>query len=564
MKKYSYLMLLCFAVNSAAARPNAVHTEAVSISGTIVDETGKLITYGHIHVGNPEQRYLFDASEHKELNGRGTFSVVIKKGRPHFLHFTAPNHKSLTIYLPKMIVPLTNIKIVLPGYTRNKDVDFHPQLLILQKDDRAEVNIKGKLNGASIFQFNLNNLPDGQFEYRIAGVADAHLSGIAESYITDFGLPANGSFLHDSYKSTVDTRIKKSIEVNFDAFLAAKDEEPVFITDDKRIAAFIEVQKIANKEFKANLEKAARYSEKNGTMEGFDYEAGPYYQYLVDKFKKSADREFKNFILSKIAYLCIGNKYPVEKKYLTEAIDKIKPDDYLWISDPLLLNGLFFALGGFGKGKELLYPLLDSLIEYCPSESMKPGLIYRGAAAAKAAEEEELLKKYIDLLLNNYPESQQAQIAIKRMGTNLKIMKGKALPFFSIVDIDRPGYRLDNNKLSGKICIVDFWATWCVPCIAQFPYLQKAYDKYRSKGLEIISISTDMEIDKVVEFRKKKWKLPWLNGFAGLDKQIAESFEVYAIPKIILISADGTILSASRKELEGENLEITLAKYFDK
>ena len=64
------------------------------------------------------------------------------------------------------------------------------------------------------------------------------------------------------------------------------------------------------------------------------------------------------------------------------------------------------------------------------------------------------------------------------------------------------------ESLKGKYVLVNFWATWCAPCIAELPHLQEAYRKYHDAGFEILSVSLDETRTAVADFVRVR-KLPW-------------------------------------------------------
>jgi len=108
--------------------------------------------------------------------------------------------------------------------------------------------------------------------------------------------------------------------------------------------------------------------------------------------------------------------------------------------------------------------------------------------------------------------------------------------------------------------LLDFWATWCGPCIGEMENLHKAYEKYKSKKFEILSLSLDQKPDDVVKFRKDTWKMPWLHAFVTDDQDLTNAFEVVAIPRPLLLDGSGKIV-AMEGDLRGSQLDATLAKY---
>lgn len=92
--------------------------------------------------------------------------------------------------------------------------------------------------------------------------------------------------------------------------------------------------------------------------------------------------------------------------------------------------------------------------------------------------------------------------------------------------------------------MLDFWATWCGPCIAELPNVQQVYCDHHEAGLDILSISLDREKAALTDFLKEH-ALPWTHVFdADLPREsgLAVQYGVDAIPRMILIGRDGKII----------------------
>ena len=159
-----------------------------------------------------------------------------------------------------------------------------------------------------------------------------------------------------------------------------------------------------------------------------------------------------------------------------------------------------------------------------------------------------------------YPVAQYAKMLLN---PDMKIREGEQIPDFAVLSLDEPGERYTNRDFRGKTLLIDFWATWCRPCVGEMPTLTQAYEEYKDKGLEILSVSFDMQPEKVASFRNGQWKMPWKNGFVpgAFDNPMAKDFEVTSIPKPVLVDSTGTILATAGK-LRGRALETTLARVF--
>lgn len=141
-----------------------------------------------------------------------------------------------------------------------------------------------------------------------------------------------------------------------------------------------------------------------------------------------------------------------------------------------------------------------------------------------------------------------------------KMKEGAAFPDFDEKDLEGKPLSIANYK--GKVVLIDFWATWCGPCVAELPNVIDAYKKYHDKGFEIIGISLDQERDALTNFMKKQgmtWK-QYFDG-KGWQNKLAVQYGIHSIPATYLLDGEGKIVA---KDLRGEALSAQLAKLLKK
>lgn len=135
---------------------------------------------------------------------------------------------------------------------------------------------------------------------------------------------------------------------------------------------------------------------------------------------------------------------------------------------------------------------------------------------------------------------------------------GKVAPDFTAPNPE--GKQISLNSIKGKATIIDFWASWCVPCRRENPNVVKVYEKYHKKGLEIISVSLDRP------GQKEQWlqaieddKLTWhhVSNLNYFNDPVAQQYNVQSIPATFILDADGKIVA---KSLRGEQLEDKIAE----
>jgi peroxiredoxin len=133
---------------------------------------------------------------------------------------------------------------------------------------------------------------------------------------------------------------------------------------------------------------------------------------------------------------------------------------------------------------------------------------------------------------------------------------GTKFPDFNETDVD--GKPLSIASYKGKVVMIDFWATWCGPCVGELPNVIATYQKHHSQGFEIIGVSLDDEKDKLTAFTKDK-NMTWQQFFdgKGWGNKLALKYGIESIPADFLLDSQGNIIG---KDLRGAELEAAVAK----
>jgi len=210
----------------------------------------------------------------------------------------------------------------------------------------------------------------------------------------------------------------------------------------------------------------------------------------------------------------------------------------------------------------------------------------RAAQVQRKAHSREEYEKGIRDLLREFPDDTRSyqlllsaqrgvtneharEVAQEVLGSNAPDeIKAEAKSILNMMDsIGKPlnlqytaldGRKIDLQKMKGKVVLIDFWATWCAPCVADMPAVKEIYDKLHLKGFEILGVNFDQEKPVVEQFLKEK-QLTWPQYYDGKGwrNKFGQEFGIDTLPRMWLVDKKGVLRDLDgRKDLESkvENL----------
>lgn len=142
-----------------------------------------------------------------------------------------------------------------------------------------------------------------------------------------------------------------------------------------------------------------------------------------------------------------------------------------------------------------------------------------------------------------------------------KIYKEHSEPF-EMAFTSFSGKKVDLKKLKGKVVLVDFWATWCGPCVAEMPHVKEVYKKYHKLGFEVVGISLDDNAQRLKDYLTKN-EIPWEQFFdgKGWKNELAVKHKITGVPAAYLLDRDGVIYT---KQGRAEELDEAMKELFEK
>jgi thiol-disulfide isomerase/thioredoxin len=254
-----------------------------------------------------------------------------------------------------------------------------------------------------------------------------------------------------------------------------------------------------------------------------------------------------------------GKKNPEEKYFVGKPI-LYHNDEYMNLFNDIFKQYIQKAAYDKNGGG-----LVDLIVRKAPLEKvMEALLIYNPNLKSDSLRELVLLKGLPDLYY--MPEfNRESVIALleqvvqkskieedKKIASNIissfsKLSAGKPAPNFTLVD--RNGKQVSLSDFKGKYVYLDFWATWCTPCLQEMKVVPELHKAYHDK-IVFVSISIDEDIEKMKKFLEKNPKYEWTFLYSGKSK-LSEEYEIRTVPSYFLIGPDGNFVDSPAERPSG-------------
>lgn len=197
-----------------------------------------------------------------------------------------------------------------------------------------------------------------------------------------------------------------------------------------------------------------------------------------------------------------------------------------------------------------------NMVETYKDQVFAPFMIYWEMKADLSLDELKAWRQKIDPKLNNHPYTKQLDEYIRLAAFGV----GSVMPNFTLKTPDGKDISLTDFK--GKYVLVDFWASWCGPCLREMPNVVKLYKECKGKNFEIFGVSLDNKKDawvKAIKANGMKW--PQGSDLKGWGSEPARLCNVSAIPFTVLIDPEGEVIAI---DLRGEQLHAKVKEVLGK
>ncbi|MCK5145913.1 TlpA family protein disulfide reductase [bacterium] len=521
-----------------------------TFEGMLIGHDGQPMKKSNIQLLSNEPIMPSRISKTFNINDNGSFSIPISSAGFYKIRFCGVNHQSFE----QMIF-----------FKADNDIKLNVKLKPIEmKAEIESLKITGDFNDFSSRRNTvvMNRQDDNVFiasldvssdtlAYQIVG-ADKSLHTINGQQADHFVLDSGGDYI-----SVLNTKGLSEVTIKYDLSLMINSKSEVRIDFDESNRVQNDITTILTDiESRRNIMIASyrEYTRNGGDRSKFEFDWSKDLSELNELWKNEKNKDLKE-----IRYLVKHMIGEIDSTEAVKVLENIPPTSPLWSINTNVLNGMIYK-----TKQEIDYlDYLTQLLKNHPDSTIKPKFYQTIMSIAQNNGKNEILNSFYYEFVEKYPDHYSIKNVKSQYSPERNIQVGKQIPGFTFISIDDSTKHVSNKTLLGTIYMLDFWATWCGPCIGEMKSLHEAFEKYNGYGFELISVSLDRSVDKLIEFREAKWKMPWFNSHMKFsdDNELIKEFELTSIPKPILVDKDGKIIFIG-SDIRGGKLDQTLSTLF--
>lgn len=547
MKRFLPLMLLLLLLLPAVA------LAGVRVAGSVKTAAGAVPVLAHVHL---LRQNSMKPVESVEVGRDGRYTISVPASGAWSLQFTAVDHDGYTV--PLVIgdgMADISLDVALPQLAFNRKPDT---VWIMGDwnsfDFGSATPMKRGKDGRFTFDAPANG---GEVRYQLIGIATTDGEGMRS-----VNAPNSAGYVYDGggdYRSIMAVKKAKKgkVTITFDpAMLPAEQTTAARATFgpenrvQERMAELAAMAKQDYRTLRMAMMKAHQEGKEMPIPTSLSLQS---MEVLPMEMRKNGDGTLRQFAAVVLTQFLQGAK---DSALAAEILAMTPVTSAIWGVIPYSAARTASAVDGKGA------PVTATrFIETNPDREVQATVLSSLVSDAFHANRETELRTLYGRLKENYSDMESMGYALTEYNPDAAIRVGKMVPDFEVTLLT--GEKVSRESMMGKTYMIDFWATWCGPCVAEMPSLHAAWEKYKGKnGFTVLSLSFDGKEGDIAPFREKKWKMPWMHTFVegGFKNDLSKRFEVMGIPKPLLVGPDGTII-ATESDLRGRDLDATLAKH---
>ena len=526
----------------------------LSINGSIKGSNGAPLKKGILIASGPEGFY-----SKKEIKSYGSCNITLPHKGGYYLYIKGVHHKAISMPIVVSKEKETSLKVRMQSMSFNENPD---SVYVIGNFNDFSTNkglhlMQRQADGSFTKKIKAEN---GSVKYQVFGVAQTTygrtypISGTEESediYVLKKAPWEEGHFATSKVISS------DEVTINFDINkLPDSDaEEDISFSDstlDEIVSIYREVEK---KETKIGSAPRGKRFE------------------VVGRFQdehKSKLKDEKNPILRQLLLLRYFDELHPQKSdstFTNRILEEVPPTSPFWSLEARSSVGasnIIFVVGRISNKQERVDEYINKVIQQHSDPDVRAQFLYAGFNRAENKDDKKLMAQYFYKLKSNHADSRQFERVRREYAPNRAIQVGNSVPDFKFTALNDSSKILSDDNYRDKFLLIDFWGTWCAPCIEEMPYLHEAYKTFKAQGFQILSVAFRDERSKIEKFRNEHYPMPWDHTLISEEDydRIHSKFEITGIPRPILVDPNGNIIALD-EQIRGEKLVEKLSSIFD-